>query len=132
MDSHFDRTLGNAELVRRFGNTETDDFGQDQDLSVLFRQQLQQPTFREFAPGCAWPARLGQNFMVSPIVIDRVFPRALPTQGIYGLVAHDGKQPGPERPLRIVGVASLMNGNQGFLNAIFNEMVVAETAPQAL
>jgi hypothetical protein len=65
--------------------------------------------------------------MVPSVLVDRVFPRALPAQGIDGLVAHDGEQPGPERPLWIVGVAGLMNGNQSFLDAIFNEMVVAET-----
>ena len=72
--------------------------------------------------------RLGQNLLLALVVIVDFFSCALLAQGIYGLVAYDRKQPWPERPLWIVGMAGLMNRNQGFLHTIFNEMVVTEAA----
>jgi hypothetical protein len=68
--------------------------------------------------------------MFSLKMIERLFPGTLLAEQIYGLVANDGKQPGPEWPFWIVGVACLMNGNQGFLDTVFDEIVVAEPAPQ--
>ena len=71
-----------------------------------------------------------KNVHLSIVVIDNFFSRALLTQGIYGLMADDCKQPGSERPLWIIGMAGLMNSNQGFLHTIFNKMVVTKTTPK--
>jgi len=77
-------------------------------------------------------ARLGQNLLLHLVVIDDLFSCALLTQIIYGLVTYDCKQPWPERPLWIIGMAGLMNCNQGFLHEIFNKVVVTEATTQEL